>query len=110
MIIWRGKGIVVAIITFGCLVLTELITRSVFGDERYYQTHGWPKVAGFWLAAGLVFALRSWLGGRQERTLVEKETGKEIKLSSEGALFFVTVRFWPLILLGLGVVFFFVRE
>lgn len=110
MIIWRGRGIVVAIIAFGCLVLTELITRSAFGDGMYYQTHGWPKLAGFWVAAGLVFALRSWLDGGQDRVLVDKETGTETKLPAENALFFIAVRFWPLILLGLGVAFFFVRD
>jgi hypothetical protein len=110
MIIWRGKGIVIALIAFGCLVFTEIFTRSMFGDERYYQTHGWPKLVGFWVAAGLIYALRSWLGGGQERTLIDKATGEEIKMSSESALFFIPARFWPSILLGLGIVFLFVHE
>lgn len=109
MIIWRGKGIVVALIAFGCLVLSEIVSRSAFGDEKYYQGHGWPKLIGFWVAAGLVYAFRSWFEGAK-RTVVDEKTAKEIMLSSENALFFVPVRFWPPILLGLGVIFFFVRE
>jgi hypothetical protein len=101
---------VVALIAFGCLVLSELLTRSMFGDERYYQTHGWPKLAGLWVAAGLVYLLRSWFGSGKSRTLIDKETGKEITLSSESALLFIPGRLWPPILLALGVVFFFVRE
>jgi hypothetical protein len=110
MNIWRGKGIVVAFIAFGCLILTELATRSMYGDKTYYQSHGWPKLAGFWVAAALVYMLQPWFGGRQERTLVDKETGKEITVSFQSALFLIPVRYWPLILLGLGVVFLFVRE
>jgi hypothetical protein len=52
MIIWRGKGIVVALLAFGCLVVSELITRAVFGDEKYYQTHGWPMLGAFGLLQG----------------------------------------------------------
>jgi hypothetical protein len=64
----------------------------------------------FWVAAGLVYALRTWFGSRKERKLIDKGTGREVALSSESALFFISVRFWPAILLGLGVAFFFVRE
>jgi hypothetical protein len=98
-----------ALIAFVCLVLSELLTRSIFSDDKYYQTHGWPKLAGLWVAAGLVYLLRSWFGVGKERTLIDKETGKETKLTSEGALFFIPARLWPPILLVLGVVFFFVR-
>jgi hypothetical protein len=109
MIIWRGKGILVAVIAFVCLLLAELATRLMFGDETYYQNHGWPKLVGFWVAAGLVYAMRSWLGGGPARILIDEEHEKEIKLPAEGALFFVPVRYWPVVLLGLGVAFYFVR-
>lgn len=110
MIVWRGRGIVIALIAFACLVFAELFTRSMFVDRRYYQVHGWPKLAGFWLAAALVYSLRSWLGGGRESWSVDSETGKEMKHSEEDSLFHVRVRFWPLILVGLGVVFFFVHD
>jgi len=106
MIIWRGKGILIALIAFGCLLLAEYATRSAFHDDRYYQTHGWPKLAAMWLAAGLVFALQSKLGGGPPRVLVDKETGKEISLPARDALFFIPVRYWPPILAALGVAFF----
>ena len=109
MVIWRGRGIAIVLIAFGCFVLTEVATRAAFGDTTYYQTHGWPKLVAFWVAAGIVYALRSWLGVGQERTLVEKGTGQEVKMSREAQLFFVSARYWPAILLACGIAFYFVR-
>ena len=108
MIIWRGKVIAVALITFGCLVLSDLASRLISGDDKYYETHGWPKLIGFWVAAGFVFALRSWF--EPAVTGAEIQTGKEVSPPPQNELFFVSVRFWPPILLALGVVFFFVRD
>lgn len=109
MIVWRGRGGVIALIAFGCLLLTELTTRSAFSEPNYYQNHGWPKLVGFWIAAGIVYALKSWLGVGDVRTLVDKGTGKEIRASSEGQLFFIPARYWPVVLLVCGVAFYFVR-
>ncbi|HEV2289983.1 MAG TPA: hypothetical protein VGR81_13650 [Candidatus Acidoferrales bacterium] len=110
MLVWRGKGFLVALIAFGCLILTDLATRSMFTDKGYYQHHGWPKLVGFFIAAVSVYALRSWFGCGRERILIERETGQEVKISLEDSLLGIPVRFWPFILLGLGVVFSFVRE
>ena len=110
MLIWHGKGGLIAVITFGCLVLTELLTRALYGDKNYYQTHGWPKLAGFLAAAGLVFALRSWFGVGQNRTLIDKGTGEEVTLSTETDLFGIPARYWPVILVALGFVFLFVHK
>jgi len=109
MLIWRGRGGVIALIAFGCLVLTELFTRTAFRDPNYYQTHGWPKLVGFWVAAALVYSLRGWFGIGEERTLIDKGTGQEIKMSLEGQLFFVPARYWPWILLAIGLLFFFIH-
>ena len=110
MIIWRGRGIVIALVAFACLLLSEFVIEAAYADDRYYQSHGWPKLIAFWSAAALVYAFRSWLGVGQLRTVIDKDTGQEIRLSSEGALFFVPARFWPAVLVGLGFVFLFVTE
>lgn len=92
----------IALIAFGCLVLAELFTRRVFTDSNYYQNHGWPKLAGFWLAAALVYTFRSWLGVGKERTLIDKATGQEVKTSLEGTLLLIPAHYWPPILFGAG--------
>ena len=110
MIIWRGRGIAIALITFGCLLLAELMTETVFGADDFYQTHGWPKLAGLWSAAVIVYALRDWLRVGEERILIDNETGQEVRASIEGELFFIRAGHWPIVLLGLGLVFLFVTE
>jgi hypothetical protein len=110
MLVWRGKGFLVALIALSCLLLTELATRSVFADNEYYQHHGWPKLFGFSVAAALVYALRPWFGVGRDRPFLDKETGQEVRISLEDSLLGIAVRFWPLILLILGIAFYFVRE
>src|ERR1700756_4769542 len=57
MIIYRGRGFLVAVIAFGCLLVTELFTRSHFHDDAYYKHHGLPKLAGLVVAAAIVWLL-----------------------------------------------------
>jgi hypothetical protein len=106
MIIWRGRGILVAVITFGCLLVTELLTRSVLHDNTYYQQHGWPKLAGFLVAAGLVWWLSQHEG--DDSTGVQNAS-RESFFREQNTLFLIPVRYWPRILCILGVVFYFVR-
>jgi len=56
MFIW-GRGGVIPLIAFGCALLTELFTRTAFGDVTYYQTHGWPMLVALW--AGRRIGLRA---------------------------------------------------
>jgi hypothetical protein len=106
MIIWRRRGILVAIITFACLVVTELLTRFFLHDNAYYQQHGWPRLTGFLIATGFV-----WLLSRRERddsTGVQTAT-RESFFREQDTLFLISVRYWPRILCVLGIVFCFVR-
>ena len=109
MIIWSGFGILVALVGFGCLILTEVVTRAAF-DEKYYQAHGWPKLAGFWVAAALVYVLGLWVDRQPGRAMIDKATGQEVLLKKRHALFFIPVRYWPYIFLALGVIFLFVKD
>jgi hypothetical protein len=43
----------------------------------------------------------------QEHTIIGKKTGQQRKISLEAELFFVPARFWPVVLMALGLVCFF---
>jgi hypothetical protein len=108
MIIWSGRGFIVAVITFGSLVLTEFFTRAQFHDDNYYQHHGWPKLVAFLVSALFVWLL---LPSPEEVVRVDllKNSPKRTLFRPKDSLFFMPVRYWPGALLLLGVVFYFVR-
>lgn len=105
MIIWRGKGILIALTAFGCLWTTEYLTREWSGNEHYYQTHGWPMLVAFLVAAAAVYGMRGWLGVGERRVLIDQTTQREVAWSAESSLFFVPARYWPSVLAVMGVLF-----
>ena len=110
MIIWKGAGFIVAVVAFLMLLMTELSVEALFKDDKYYQTHGWPKLAAFFIAGWIVFFIGKYLNKKEGRVLIEKDTGKEVVLKSEHSLFFINVEYWSYILFALGVVFLFVKD
>jgi hypothetical protein len=109
MIIWNGRGFVVAVIAFACLLLSEFLSERHFHDSAYYQQHGWPKLVAFLIAGVIVWRLSVHWGKTPARTLIEKETGKEVIMHRDDSLFFIPLRYWGPILCGLGIVFFLVK-
>lgn len=98
MIIWTGYGIFVGVAGFACLCLTQLAVNGIMGDDHFYQSHGWPKLVGLWIAAAV-----SWPIGR------EMNRGRPYHVESKPhSLFFIPVQYWWAVFLVLGVVFAFV--
>jgi hypothetical protein len=111
MLIWSGRGWLVAVIAFACFLLSELVSEAALGDHSYYQTHGWPKLVAFLVAAGIIWVLgAARVFSESERKLVDKKTGEEVTLTPRHSLFFIPVRFWPFVLAALGVLFLFVGK
>jgi hypothetical protein len=102
MFIWRGWGLAVVGLTFLALVLTELGVERMFADDRYYQDHGWPKLLGLTFGAALVWVLSGYVDNRTARVVVDKATGEELTLRNSHDLFLVPLRYWPAILIVLG--------
>src|SRR5271156_6140464 len=99
MIVWRGRGIFVAIMTFVCLLVTEMLTRFFFHNNSYYQKHGWPKLAGFLFAAVLVWLLSR---RKEDDSLGIQDLTSESLFREQDTLFHISVRHWPPILCVLG--------
>jgi hypothetical protein len=72
---------------------------------RINQQHGWPKLAGFLVAAGLVW----WLARREaDASIGVQNRTREAFFRERDTLFLIPVRYWPLALCVLGLVFYFV--
>jgi hypothetical protein len=104
MVIWNGKGWLVAVIAFALLVVSEYGWEAVYADPSYYQTHMWPRAAALIAAAVLVWFLAEWLRRSGSRTVIDKATGEEMVIGGDDSLFFVPVRFWAPILAVIGIV------
>ena len=77
MIIWKGFGILVAVICLALLAVTELVSENITNDEQFYQQHGWVVLIGMLIAAVLTYGLHRLLLLQKART-IDKETGEEL--------------------------------
>jgi hypothetical protein len=108
IISFRGRGWLVGVITAGCLLASDFLTSVKFHDANYYAQHGWPKLVAFWVAAGIV----QWMVPRGEDEVLagtqEFERQKRVLRERDSFLLF-PVKYWPIVLIVLGIGFYFVR-
>jgi hypothetical protein len=104
MIIWSGLGFLVPLIAFGFLLATQVALNALNG-AGFYESHGWAKFLALTVAGIVVWLLGTYLHGRPAKTLVEKDTGKEVVFRKQHSLFFVPMRWWGLILPVAGLIF-----
>jgi len=109
LISFRGRGWMVGIVSIVSLLLADLLSGLQFHDSSYYARHGWPKLAAFWFAAGVV---RWLLPAQQDEVIPGSQTvsEKKVALKERDSFLLLPVKFWPIVLLALGVVFYFVRD
>jgi hypothetical protein len=105
MIIWRGWGILAAVLLFGGLVAAQLVADAVGGKGTYAANTFLYAGFGLIVGGGLTFLFARWEQGRNPpRVLIDKETGQEVTLRNRSELFFVPMKYWGLLGIGAGVV------
>ena len=104
MLIWSGLGILVPVIMGVCMLLTQLLVGAALHDEKYYGTHAWPILVAMTTTASLVWLLNKRLSRQPGKRLVDPATGKDVLLQPRHSLFFVPLRYWPPLILVIGVV------
>jgi hypothetical protein len=124
VIVQRGHGGLVLVIIYLCLFIMEWGTKIFFHDSNYYQQHKWPRLIAFLGAAALVWILsprkspdtaiqqQEWLissSSYPDRSSINPESpAASFQLFREQDSFFgIPIRFWPLVLCGLGVICYF---
>ena len=89
MVIWSGKGFLVAVITFLSSLAMEFATESATGDDQYYQETAWAFPAALVIAAVVTaIAAKTWIPPHER---------------SQHTLFFIPVVWWPLVLIVIAV-------
>ena len=97
----------VAVSTTGCLLASDCLCGAYFHNENYYAQHGWPKLAAFCVAAGIVRAFVP----RNEEILAGATdvSARKSILREQDGLFSVPIKYWPLILFAAGILFYFIH-
>jgi len=100
MIIWNGKGYLVAVIVFCCSLIGELISENVYDDDTYYQAHSAPLAIVLLISGIIVSTLARILDRRPKvRRLIDKETGEEVMVRTSDLFFFIPIKYWGPILI-----------
>lgn len=98
VIIWRRWGILVFVFVFGLSLAANLIANHVTGSGRYWDEHGWPLAASLMTSGVACWLLGTFLQRRSERQASEQ------KMPARDAFFFISVRWWGPILVGIALV------
>lgn len=98
MIIWRGFGILVVVVTALMVALLQLGANALLGGNAYEQYTRWLFPLGLLLAASILWPLGRYLNGRGARVLVDRATGQEVTLRPNHSLFFIKMEYWALLL------------
>jgi len=99
MIIWQGRGFLVAVIIFGFSLIMNLIFNATYG-AGYYDHHKWPFAVSLIDSAIACWFLGNYLRKKSDRIVIDKQTGKEFRINqSKHALFFIPMQYWGPILL-----------
>jgi hypothetical protein len=91
MVIWSGKGFIVAALVFGCSLLMEAASEHLMENDDFYQQSAWAFPVAM-ITAGVLTAVVAF-------TLIPRHE------TNHHTLFFIPVIWWSLILplIGLGV-------
>ncbi len=102
---WSGFGFVTGLIGFGSLILTEYIAEDLTANEFYYQENSWLIFLGMVIAAVLSLAFYKLLKlFSKPKIVIDKETGDEIELNSNHSLFFINIKWWPIVYIVIGLI------
>jgi hypothetical protein len=106
MIIWRGWGVLIAVIVFGSSLAANFICNAVYGST-YYDQHKWPFAVSLAISAAICWIWGAAMAKKPDRVVVDKQTGQEMILRApRPALFFIPLQYWGPILLVVAVVVF----
>jgi hypothetical protein len=94
MIIWSGRGFLVAVYAFGCSLIANLLCNSIAGTAKYWEQHRWVLSVALLAAAAL-----SWLTGKAlvaapPKAYIDKETGEEVSIGGGHHTFFFIQMYW----------------
>ena len=100
MIIWSGFGLVAAVVPFFAVIALQVVVYLLApgaGQDTWHAHNSGLLAVALWSSALVLwFLARRWAD--PGRVLVDPATGERVTLRRVDSLFFVPLRYWPLIL------------
>ena len=93
-IFWRGRGWMVAVLTFVSSLLMELATEAMMKDDTFYQRAAWPLAAALAAAAAAAWVL----GTRFNAGAPQEPLARFVGSKAPHSLFTVRMERWAFIL------------
>ena len=99
MIIWKGYGFLVLVITVAIGALLSLLFSSMGSSEDTGAAVG-----------AIISGLTIWFVGKKmnapdkARTFIDKESGQELNIKPNHSLFFIKMQYWAFIIGGIGLI------
>ncbi|MFN0051871.1 MAG: hypothetical protein ACKV0T_06750 [Planctomycetales bacterium] len=102
MLVWSGLGFLVAVITFGCCLIANVILDAHFG-EGYYSSHHWTIGAAL-IVGGIVSSCIGFLlKTRTDQVVVVEETGERLVINkSDHSFFFIPMHWAGIVIAVIG--------
>ena len=103
IIVWSGFGFVVPITVALTVFFINGLTSSFSQDPRYCSTHYWIAALGILASSVVLRLLIGWLSiDSSPKRLIDPRTNQVHQIARKDHFFFVPLRYWPLVLIGIG--------
>ena len=103
LVIWKGWGLLVPLLLFFGLVVTQVAVDHYMG-EGYYSSHPYAQGVGG-VVGGIMVTLVGRLLRRSKRLVTDVETGEYYEIKVTHSLFWLPFEFWGLATIAVAVLF-----
>ena len=110
MIIWQGKGYLVAVIVFLSSLIMQLLTNYITHNDSYYKEAPLPLTLALLIAGMIIMVIDRFYLNEKVQVLIDKSSGEEVQITKTHTLFFIPFKYWPYILFVIAVGVFYFRS
>lgn len=107
MVIWRGFGIVVPVISLAIIAAIIYLFKALGANEELFIKQDWPVAVGMIINGLILVPLGCRMNGRKVKELVEFDSRfTDDIFDGEHSFFFVAVEYWGVLSFLLAVILF----
>lgn len=103
LLIWQGLGFlvpVIVLVSFG--LLAALSPSDMSNTPQYIYTIIGTII--FLVDAAIIWYIAKKLDEKPGRVVIDKKTGREFVLKGKHTFFFIPLKYWPYVIVGMNVV------